>query len=258
MLLAQPVGEADQRHRVRYLWMAWPHREFEERFATTLVQIYALGEIGVVSYRRGGTEVGATGQVLPEMEVRIVDEVDRPVAHGDVGEITVRPRQPHRVMLGYLNNLPATMRAFRNLWFHTGDYGHVAEDGELYFQGRIGDTIRRRGVNISSEQIESEALRHPNVRECAVIGVPSVLGEEDIHACLVWRETPADIDAAVADLLRFLQERLPRSYVPRYIELAHELPKTNTGKVRKTELRDRPATGRCWDRETTRWLGEVG
>jgi crotonobetaine/carnitine-CoA ligase len=157
-------------------------------------------------------------------------------------------------MLGYLNNLPATLRAFRNLWFHTGDAGRLGPDGELHFQGRMGDTIRRRGVNVSSEQVESEVLRHANVRDCAVIGVPSPLGEEDIQACIVWRRKPGLIDDAIAELLAFLQDRLPRGYLPRYLECLESLPMTETGKVRKPELRARKTMERRWDREASAWV----
>ena len=254
--LAQPPADTDRQHALRYLWMGWPHAQFEERFKTRLVQVYALGEVGVISYRRGGRTDNATGEPIPAMEVRIVDELDRPLPPATSGEITVRPRMPHRLMLGYMNNLPATLRAFRNLWFHTGDQGQIAADGQLHFEGRIGDTIRRRGVNISSEQIENELLRCPQVLDCAVFGVPSPLGEEDIHACVVWNETnPLQADASVHQLIAFLQERLPKSYLPRYIEPAPMLPKTNTGKVRKGELRERRLHGRRFDREANTWIG---
>jgi len=252
-LLAQPPSDDDRRHALRSLWMGWPHPEFEARFATRLVQIYALGEVGVVSWRRGGGATGAAGRPIAEMEVRIVDGLDRPQPAGVGGEIVVRPRQPHRVMLGYLNNLPATVHAFRNLWFHTGDAGSLGEDGELHFTGRLGDTIRRRGTNISADQLESEVLRHGNVRECAVIGVPAPFGEEDVHLCVVWRREPGDAEAEVAELLAFMHTRLPRSYVPRYVECLPELPKTETGKVKKGELRQRTAFGRRWDREAGAW-----
>ena len=100
----------------------------------------------------------------------IVDTLDRPLQAGERGELTIRPRHPHRVMLAYHNKLPATMRAFRNLWFHTGDAAMIGADGQLHWLGRIGDTIRRRGVNISSRlrrrqragTVPIEAGAHPS------------------------------------------------------------------------------------------------
>jgi crotonobetaine/carnitine-CoA ligase len=256
MVLQQPEHETDQQHNVRYLYSGWPHRKFEERFRTKLLQIYAQSELGVMAFRRAGQEEGSrnVGKPLPELEVQIVDCFDRPVAADQIGEIVIRPRVPQSLMLGYYNNLPATIRAFRNMWHHTGDSGYLAPNGELYFLGRIGDTIRRRGVNISSDQIDEEALRHPNVLECGTIGVPSPLGEDDIHLCVVWRQAPADQDRQVAELAEFLQARLPKQYVPKYIEPMDAIAKTQTGKIRKIDLKGRPNLGRTYDREMCVWL----
>lgn len=254
LLLKQPPRDDDRSHSCRLLWTAWPNREFEQRFGAKLLHTFAIGEVGAVSYRISNQDEGsrAAGVPVPEMEVRIVDALDRPLERGAAGEITIRPREPHRVMLGYVGNLAATMRAFRNLWFHTGDEGYIDEAGELHFIGRMGDTIRRRGVNISSEQIEGELNRHANVLECAVIGVPSELGEEDVQALVKWRSPPPDESQALAELADFLLGRLPRQYVPRYFEVIEELPKTNTGKTQKNVLRDRQPQPSRWDREAGR------
>ena len=254
LVLAQPPSALDREHKVRYVWSGRPNREFEERFGTRYVQLYALGEVGVISYKRGGPEGGlGMGRPLPEMEVRIVDALDQPLAHGETGEITIRPRHPHRVMLAYHDNLAATMRAFRNLWFHTGDSGYIDQNGELCFAGRIGDTIRRRGVNISSEQIEAELRKSSLIRDCGVIAVPSETGEHEVHACVLWQSPPAEDEPAFRELAEFLKDRLPKSYLPRFFESMNELPRTNTGKVRKTELRDRSRFGPTWDREKQAW-----
>lgn len=256
MLMKQPESSEDRKHSVRYLNSAWPNRVFEERFATTLLQIYAQGEVGVITYRRGGKEEGSrnVGPPLPEIELRVVDELDRPLPAGEAGEIVVRPRDPQNIMLGYYNNLAATTRAFRNLWHHTGDMGFLTPEGDLHFLGRIGDTIRRRGVNISSDQIDEEIIRHPDILECGTIGVPSVFGEEDIHTCIVWRKQPENEDMAIQDLMHFLIDRLPRQYVPKYFEPVDSLPRTGNGKVRKVELGERAVYGRRFDREDGVWL----
>ncbi|MGE0797584.1 MAG: AMP-binding protein [Lautropia sp.] len=256
MVLAQPESPLDTEHSVRWLYSGWPNREFETRFKTRFLQIFAQSEAGVMAFRRGGTEEGSrcVGQPIPEVEMRIVDELDHPVPAGAIGEIVIRPRAPHRLMMGYFNNLPATVRAFRNLWHHTGDAGLLDDEGRLTFLGRIGDTIRRRGVNISSDQLDEEIVRHSNVLECATIGVPSPFGEEDILACVVWREPPASRDAAVVELIEFLAARLPRQQMPRYVEIFDAFPKTDTGKIRKTALKAREAHEAVWDREAGTWL----
>jgi crotonobetaine/carnitine-CoA ligase len=255
ILLAQPPGPADRAHAVRYCWTAWPHPDFEARFNTTLVQIYGLTEVGIVCYRRGNPDASsrAAGTPFDDMEVMIVDELGRPVAAGTEGEITVRPKLPENIMQGYYNNFTATSRAFRNLRLNTGDRGFVDAAGELHFLGRMGDAIRRRGVNISSEQIDEELMRHPNVQECAAIGVPSEFGEEDIKVLLVWRQKPDDVERALDNLVQFMNDRLPRDYVPRYVELAESIPRTDNGKFRKTELRARKQVGATWDREKRAW-----
>jgi crotonobetaine/carnitine-CoA ligase len=252
LLSAQPSTPADIEHRVRLLWTGGPDPDFEARFKTRWIQIYALGEIGLISHTQGGVKGSTnTGKPLREMEVRIVDLLDRPVAPGVAGEITVRPLHPHRVMLAYFNNLPATMRAFRNLWFHTGDAGYLSEAGELHFLGRIGDTIRRRGVNMSSEQIENEVRQHPDVLECAVIAVPAE-DDQEVHACVAWRIPPVDQELAFLGLADFLSSRLAREYVPRFFESVSEFPRTDTGKIRKEALRNRPVFGASWDRRAAR------
>lgn len=255
LVSAQPPADTDRQHNVRAIWTGGPDPEFEERFNTVWIQTYALGEIGAISFKRGAARGDTgTGMPLPEMEVRVVDALDEPLAAGEQGEITIRPRHPHRVMLAYHNNLTATMRAFRNLWFHTGDAGYISESGELHFLGRIGDTIRRRGVNISSQQIEEELRRYPDVLDCAVIAVPAPQNDQEIHVCILWKSAPQEAAAACADAAAFLSQRLAREYVPRYFESVSELPRTNTGKVQKAQLRARRRFGPTWDRQEQMWL----
>ena len=251
MLLAQPPSPDDRRHSVRYLWTAQGSRAFVERFGAQPVQSYALSEVGVIAYRRDGGDEGsrANGVPLPEFDVRIVDELDRELPPGTPGQIAIRPRDPHRMLLGYLGDLPATQRAFRNLWYHTGDAGFLATDGQLHFTGRLGDTVRRRGVNISCEQVEAEVLAHPAVAACAVVGVASALGvgDEELHALVLLHDPSSAGAATIADIVRLLQERLPRDYVPRYFELTGDLPRTTTGKISRSELRTCVGRGHVFD-----------
>ena len=259
LVMAQPPSALDRRHGVRLLWTGGPDRAFEERFGVEWIQSFAIGEVGCIAHTRGA-QPGSTavGVPLPEFEVAIVDTLDRPLPVGERGELTIRPRHPHRVMLAYHNNLPATMRAFRNLWFHTGDAAMMGADGQLHWLGRIGDTIRRRGVNISSEQLEGEIRQHPAVLDCGVIAIDMGNRDQEIHACLLWREPPADAPAAYAELAQFLAGRLTREYVPRFYESVAELPRTGTGKVRKVELRERAQYGPTWDRQAAAWVVQPG
>lgn len=254
LVMAQPPTPDDRNNKVRWAWAGPPDPAFEQRFGVKFIQMFGMGEVGTIAYKRDGAPNSTgNGPPVPGMGLQIVDAYDRPLPQGEVGEIVVRPEQPHRVMLGYYNNASATMRAFRNLVYHTGDAGYIGADGELHFSGRIGDTIRRRGVNISSEQIEMELRKSGRVTDCGVIGVPSQTGEEEIHACVIWAKNPVD-EQDYEGLLAYLAERLPREYVPRYLEAVTDLPRTGTGKVRKVELKQRSAFGPTWDRLDRSWV----
>ena len=118
-------------------------------------------------------------------------------------------------------------------------------DGYLYFVDRKKDAIRRRGENISSSEVEAVLNRHPAVLECAVIAAPSELGEDEVKAVVVLR------DAAVGtpdDLWVFCEEHMPRFWVPRFIELRAEMPKTPSQKIQKYLLRAGEAAGTLFDR----------
>jgi crotonobetaine/carnitine-CoA ligase len=175
----------------------------------------------------------------PGYEVRLVDERDVPVAEGETGELVCRTEEPWAMNAGYLGRPEETATAWRNGWFHTGDAFRMDAGGRYYFVDRIKDAIRRRGENVSSFEIEREVLDHPDVNECAAIGVPSELGEEDIKVFVVRR--PGSDLTAVA-LIEHVRGRCADFMVPRYVEFLDELPRTEaTQKVKKSELRAREA-----------------
>jgi crotonobetaine/carnitine-CoA ligase len=222
--------------------------EFERRFGLELVTLYGSVEANIcVTQPAGRPRVpGACGRAGPEFDVRIHDPQDRELAPGEAGEIVVRPRVPSIMLDEYFGNPDATAAAFRNLWFHTGDVGSMDADGNLYFIGRANEAIRRRGENISAFEVEEGLLTHPDIVECAAIGVPSELTEEDVKVCVVRR---AGSELQPDDVIAHAQRELARFQVPRYVEFVDALPKTPTGKVAKHQLaRDgrNPAT---WDRE---------
>ena len=110
------------------------------------------------------------------MELRIVDEHDLPVPVGEVGELIIRTERPWEMNVGYLDDAEATVRAWRNGWFHTGDAFRRDEDGNYFFVDRQSDTLRRRGENISSFQVEAEVVAHPDIAEAACVAVAGALG----------------------------------------------------------------------------------
>ena len=242
--------DADNPLRVaQALPMVAMKEQFEERFGMRLVTGYGQTETNWVSYDTPDDwRPGSCGRVATEhFEVRIVDEQDEPVPVGAVGEIVVRPREAWSISSGYHAMPEQTQRAWRNLWFHSGDAGHLDADGWLYFSDRIKDVIRRRGSNISAFELESVLGEHPDVLECAAVGVRSDLTEEDVMVFVVVAESSTLTPAA---LLEHCQQALPRFMVPRYVEIGTErLPRTPTEKISKPALRERGPGKATWDAE---------
>jgi crotonobetaine/carnitine-CoA ligase len=172
-------------------------------------------------------------------DVAIVDpQDDRELEAGQVGEIVVRPKTPWTLMQGYFGRPDATVAAWRNLWFHTGDAGHLDDRDRLTYVDRLKDCIRRRGENISAYQVEQVLTAYPEVAEAAVVATAADAGGEDeIFAVVV-----ADGTLSELDLLAWARDQLPRFAVPRFIEIVDHLDKTATGKIRKDVLRQRGPT----------------
>jgi carnitine-CoA ligase len=187
----------------------------------------------------------ASGVRSPAFDVRIVDENDAECPPGIAGEIIVRPRKPHIMFEGYYRSPEATMKTFKNLWYHTGDIGKFDEEGYFFFLDRKKDYMRRGGENISMHEMESTFMGHPDVIEVAAHAVPSELLEDDVKITAVVREGAT---LKEEELCRWSVDRVPYFAVPRYIEFRRELPKTPTGKVEKFLLRDEGKTLTTWDR----------
>jgi crotonobetaine/carnitine-CoA ligase len=222
--------------------------DFEQRFGLQVVELYGSVEasIPITQPLHAPRVPGSCGRVTGGFEVHIVDGDDNPVPSGTPGEIVIRPRRPSMILDGYLGMPEATVAAFRNLWFHSGDLGRVDADGNFFFIGRAKDAIRRRGENISAFEVEEGVMLHEEVVEAAAIGVASELTEEEIKVCVV-RVPGSTLEPAA--LIEHCQARLATFQVPRYVEFVDALPKTPTGKIAKHELRDAPLNGRTWDRE---------
>ncbi len=253
LLLGAEPSELDTRHRVRIaLAPATPapsHRRFMDRFGVRLIEGYASTEtnfmIGANPMRQ---RPGWMGVQLPDFEVRVVDATGIDVPDGVAGELVCRSRLPYAFATGYFGNPGATVKAWRDLWFHSGD--RVVRDaaGWLRFLDRSDDGIRRRGENISSLEVEQVLGEHPAVAAVAVYAVPSELAEDEVMAAVV--PTP-DRQAGPLDLVRWCEPRLSYFAIPRYLDFVDELPLTENGKVRKAVLRERGVTESTWDREST-------
>ena len=149
-------------------------------------------------------------------------------------------------MLGYWNQPQATVQMWRNLWLHTGDAGFEDEEGNFHFTDRLKDSIRRRGENISSMEVESVLSRHPAVLECAVFPVKSDHTEEEVMVTIVLKPSHS---VRHEEIVRFLEPQMAYFMVPRFIDIVESMPKTPTGKIRKHVLREAGVTSTTWDRE---------
>lgn len=255
-LLAQPRrhDDADNPIRVAYMGPLSHTKEFSERFGISIFTNFGMTEApGPIASRLNPENEASCGVPVDPVnyEVRLVDENDVPVPRGLPGELVLRHSLPWMINLGYKNMPDATARAWRNGWFHTGDQFREDEEGNLYFLDRVKDAIRRRGENISSFEVEAEIAEHPDVREVAVVAVrnPDVgeeSGDEEVKAIVVL-EKGRELDPA--ELIDFLEPRMPRHWLPRFVELVSELPRTESYKVKKADLRAAGITPATWDRE---------
>lgn len=245
ILLKQPPGAADRAHSVRLVVSAacptdaW--RPFEQRFGVRLVEAYgAVDGGGFLTMNLGNAPVGSIGKPLGG-KYRLVDETGNDAE--TEGELWIHAGARK---VEYFRDAQATGEKTRGGWIHTGDVLRRDRAGNLYFVGRRSDSMRRRGENVSAHEVESVIAQHPDVLECAVFGVPSELGEEDIMAVIVPVHGKRLEPSA---LVRFLAPRLAKHAWPRFVELASELPKTGTHRVQKSELRARGPSAATWDAE---------
>lgn len=253
ILLGRGTSPDDRDHPLETFYMGKSILDapMVERFGVRAVETYTSTEAGIpTASPYGEWRHGSCGQAHSErFEVAVVDEHDRRLPAGEAGELVLRPRQPYVITTGYYGFWEANTHLFRNQWFHTGDRVWCDEDGYFYFVDRLKDAIRRRGENISAFDLECQINLHPGVLECAAIGVPSALEEEDVKVAVVPQPGSG---LAPAELIEHCIGRLPAFMVPRYIELVDELPRTHTGKIAKHRLREMGQAGitpSTWDRE---------
>ncbi|PZO18661.1 MAG: ATP-dependent acyl-CoA ligase [Burkholderiales bacterium] len=205
----------------------------EERFGIPVHEAYGMTEVGgwTTANTVDDHRFGSCGKPRPDLELRIVDADDRPVQPGQPGEIVVRPRDPDTILMGYYKKPEQMLESCRNLWFHSGDLGTLDEDGYMHYLGRMKELIRKSGEMISPVEIETALRRMHAVTDCAVVAVPDPVTGDEIKAVIV---TQGDIDPAAVQA--FLADKLARFMLPRYIEFAAAIPKTETEKIQRNKL----------------------
>jgi carnitine-CoA ligase len=222
--------------------------DFNRRFGTRVNTVFNMTEISSpieADYdETAGMPVTACGRTRPGYDLRVVDEQDRELPRGQLGELIVRADEPWVLNAGYFNMAEKTADAWRNGWFHTGDGFMQDADGWFHFVDRQKDAIRRRGENISSMEVEAHVNTHPAVLESAAIAVASEWGEDEVMVVVVLK--PSNTLEA-NDLHTYLSPIMPKFMLPRFVDFADALPKTPTEKVRKVALREAGVTASTWD-----------
>ena len=179
-LMSLPDSLEDKNHNVRVgigIASGQVRREvrdgFEHRFGIPLLEVYSMTEMGVLlcSERLSDRRPGSCGHTYGWGEICIVDQNDNPVAAGTTGQILLRPKVNNTSMIRYVNKNEETIAAWKNFWYHTGDIGKLDQDGYVYYVGREAHWIRRGGENISAFEVEKVITSHPNVADCAAVGL---------------------------------------------------------------------------------------
>lgn len=247
ILLKQPPSPLDRTHGARIAFGGGCPRDiwraFEERFGIQIRECYGMTEnSSVTTYNTRGV-LGSVGVPLPWFEVELLDENGKPVPQGERGQIVVRSKLPGAITKGYFNNPEATDRAIKPDGFHTGDIGTQDADGNYFFHGRMTDNVRVKGENVSAFEVEHVAAQHPSVEDCAMIGVASDVGEQDIK---LFVKAKTGETLVPAELSEWLSKRLARYQNPRYIVVIDEFERTPSQRIMKHRLTGR--TEPAWDR----------
>src|SRR5262245_61674904 len=207
-------------------------KKFEETFNCPVVEGYGLSESTCRSTFNPPDErrrPGSCGVPIGN-EMRVVDEEDREVPDGELGEIVLRGEN---ILKGYFKNEAATETAFRNGWFHTGDIGYRDADGFYYIVDRKSDMIIRGGENIYPREIDEVLYQHPAIAAAAAVGVPDALYGEEVAAVVVLKPGQSVTEQEVID---YCKARLADFKCPKTVHFVTDIPKGPTGKLLKREL----------------------
>jgi crotonobetaine/carnitine-CoA ligase len=246
LLMKQPPSPLDRAHGVRIAWGGgapvdiW--RAFEQRFGVRIHEGYGMTETSSFSTINPEGKLGSVGTAVAYFEVDLVDGEGRKLPPGEVGEIRVRGREPGVLVERYHHNPEATAAALRDGWLYTGDLARQDEEGHFYFIGRKKDSLRRRGENVSAWEVERVFNSHPEVEECALIGVRNEFADEDLKLFVKRRSDDLGAEALIA----WAQPRMAAFQVPRFVAFVERFQKTPTERIQKQFLST--AIDDCWDR----------
>ncbi len=209
--------------------------DFEETFNVKILEGNGPTETSPVAYVNpvdGKRKSGSVGLPIPETKVKIVDENDDEIPHGEIGEIIV---QGDHVMKGYFKMPDATEKTLRGGWLHTGDLGKMDEDGYVYIVDRKKDMINVGGMNVYPREIEEQLYKHPKIREAAVVATKDELRGEIPKAVIVLKDGETSDER---EIKRYCMQYFANYKVPKLVDFLDELPKNATGKIDKKSLSD--------------------
>ncbi len=247
ILLKQPESPLDRDHAVRIAWGGgcpgdiW--EAFQNRFGVQIRECYGMTEASSITTFNGKGIVGSVGNPVPWFTVELLDPEGKPMPQGERGEIVVRTSLPGAIFPGYFDNPAATEKALRNGALYTGDLGTYDPNGNLTFHGRMTDSVRCRGENVSAWEVERVASDHPSVEDCAMIGVAADIGEQDIK---LFVKLKAGTSLQPSELSGWLSTRLASYQNPRYIAVIDDFERTPSQRIMKHKLSKR--LDDCWDR----------
>ena len=186
---------------------------------------------------------GFIGRSVPGYKVKILDQEGKDALIGQAGEICIDMSngKPCGVTIGYFKDEEGTKNVFRNNAFHTGDTAYVDEHGNIKYIGRNDDVIKSSGYRIGPFEVESVILEHPAVLEVAVTGVPDAKRGFVVKATIVLKKGFTPSDELVLEIQNFVKTNTAPYKYPRIVEFVDELPKTISGKIRRTEIRQHDA-----------------
>ncbi|MEM7442139.1 MAG: AMP-binding protein [Pseudomonadota bacterium] len=237
ILLKQAPTREDRDHKIVLGFGAGARpeisRAFQSRFGVTLREVYGLTEASSFTTINRNGPLGSIGSPLPWMDIAVCDDEGGEVAVGDTGEIVIRPKSRELLTPGYLGDCPATKRLIQDGRLHTGDLARRDETGAIFFVGRKREAIRRRGELISAWEIETALMTHPDIAECAAVGVPAEIGEEEI---LVYIRPAEGVSADLTELAVWARGTMHAKSCPRYWRSVSEFPRTPSERIAKAKL----------------------
>ncbi len=176
---------------------------------------------------------GCIGRPMPTREARIHGPDDRPLPHGELGELVLRGPG---IMDGYYREPEATAEVFRDGWLHTGDLARMDADGLIYYVGRQKDMIRCSDENIAAAEVEGVIMQHPSVQMAACVPVPDDIRGEEVKAYVVLRSDCTLDDTPPRVLVEFCEPQIAYFKVPRYWTYRDDLPRTPSERIIKGEI----------------------